>query len=457
MDIAVVGTNFRTAPIEQREKFALSGDLASRLLRTIRSEHIFAEAILLDTCNRTECYLVPSGDQDPRAAMTALIARMKGMELTAEPSEFYHHSGPEAVKHLFRVSAAMDSQIVGEHQILGQVKKAYRLATAEKTSRFLLNKLMHGAFKTAKRVQAETDLGRGSISVAKTAVDMAGQIFTHLSGKTALIVGAGTTAQTVARTLVASGVHNIIVANRTLARAEQLAETLTAAPVTDKDDLGRCEESYADPEPVTQPPSVAPNIRSIELHRIPEVIGEVDLAICSTGSDEPVLTRDMLADRLRRRREPLFIVDIAVPRDVEPELGRLSNVFLYNMDDLDRVVSDNIERRRLEIPRAEAIVDYEVQQFCKWHNSLQVTETITQLRQHFERLQEVQIGRYGKQFDRDNRQQLDIFTKDMCKKMLHRPTAYLRKLAQEADASDRLMAVDTLRRMFDLDQLENDS
>ncbi len=464
MNVSVLGISHHTAPVEVREKFALPGDLAGRLLQIVHTENVLEEAVVLDTCNRTELYFVPRSSQDPLEYLWARIAEVKGIPAGPSPdaSALYRYDGDEAVRHLFRVAAALDSQIVGEHQIIGQVKTAYGLAVEKRTARFLLNKLLHRAFRVGKRVQTETDLGRGSTSVAQEAVDLADQIFSDLSEKAVLLVGAGETAELAARRLIGRGVRRVVVANRTLGRAEELAQRLaegTAEEVLDLDSQPvRCPallQMLTGRAAATEAPSGRPATRAIELKDLPQAIAEVDLVICSTGAPEPVLRSEELAGTIGESNRLLFIVDLAVPRDVDPALSRLPNVFLYNMDDLDRVVTRNIERRRQEIPRADAIVEAEVREFIKWGNSLQAAPTIKLLQKRLDLLRAAEIKRYGKTFSPDDREQLDPFTEGLCKKLMHAPIAYLRKVSEEAGTGEQLAAVDAIRRMFDLDELED--
>ena len=402
MKLSVIGISHRTAPVEVRETCALTGDRAAKFLQAAHTENVFEEALLLDTCNRTELYFVAAGAGDCMENFLTHIKTLKGLDVAPDKSVFYHHEGQPALEHLFSVAAALDSQIVGEHQILGQLKDAYKLASEERTARFLLNKLMHRAFRVGKRTQNETQLGRGSVSVASAASDLAAQIFADMSDKSVLLVGAGQTAEAAAKGLISSGVRRVIVANRTLSRAEELTTEL-AGPIVpgDSDDQVRC-------------PAVMRNVgsrggdgdksqngvqaRAIQLGQIGEVIGQVDMVICSTGSSDPVLTYDALGDIIARRSKLLYIVDIAVPRDVDPKLGDLSNVFLHNLNDLDSVVAGNIERRCQEIPRAKAIVEIEVEKFVKWNDSLQVASTITLLNKRFELLRAAEVKRYGGKF-----------------------------------------------------------
>jgi len=467
MNVSVTGLSHQTAPVEVREKLSLPGDLPATLLRAARRECAIEEAIVLDTCNRTELYFVAPGADDIPARLLDMIGRIKGVPVGLAPADLYRHDGVDAVRHLFRVAAALDSQIVGEHQILGQVKAAYRLAVHERTAHFFLNRLLHAAFRVGKRCRTETALGRGAVSVGQAAVALAGQIFSDLRGKTALLVGAGEMAEAAARGLLAGGVNRLLVANRTLSRAQQLADGLarTGPPppdAFDPDQIDReeitCPALSAMPGGAPRPQAPqAPVTRAMELADIPDAIAEADMVICSTGSPEPVLDRARVGDAIRRRRRFLFIADIAVPRDVDPALGELPNVFLYNMNDLDRVVARNLQRRRAEIPAAEAIVDDEVLGFIRWHDSRQMAATIKLLKQQFEMRQQAEIERYGRRFCPDDRDQLDQFAQGLCSKLLHQPIAFLKELASNATASDQLLAVDTIRRMFGLDSLEEDS
>jgi len=474
MALSVIGMSHLTAPVEVREQFALPEDLARQLLRAFHAENTFEEALILDTCNRTEVYAVSGEREGAMDYLLGHIARLKGAGAVTDTSRFYHHQGIAAVDHLFHVAAALNSQIVGEHQILGQVKDAYRLALEERMARFFLNKVLHWAFRVGKTVQSKTDLGRGSVSVAKAAVDLAGQIFASLADKSVMLVGAGQTAELAARALIRANVGRVVVANRTLSRAQDVASGLLAPSPSDEveipDDLGADE-----PDAVAQCPAVlrsrdgrgadgAPDPQShqlltqaIQLAEIPRVIGEVDLVICSTASPELVLTREDVGEAIGRSGRSVFIVDIAVPRDVDPELGRLDNVFLYNMNDLDSIVARNVDRRRQEIPKAEAIVEYEVQQFARWLDSLAVTPTIKLLRQRLAVLQQAEVDRYGRKFASDDREQLEQFTRGLCNKIAHPPIAFLRGLADAGGDSDRLAAVDIIRKMFELDELEEQS
>jgi glutamyl-tRNA reductase len=486
-ELSVIGLNHHTAPVEVRERLALPGDLVVRLLHTIHAEPALEEAMVLATCNRTELYGIAREGHDPLAYFLDVVARLKGSPVEADRSVFYRHEGLGAARHLFRVAASLDSQIVGEHQILGQVKDAYHAAVEVRTAGFFLSKLLHWSFRVGKRVQTETDLGRGSAGIAPAAVELAQQIFSSLKGRAVLLVGAGQMAEVAARALLRRGATRLVVANRTLARAQQLAYDLVHTQAGTSEEEG-CPDEMAPSGTVVCPalmalevleaeeakegvrsldgvglqtPSLAQTpstslpsataTEAISLEDIPKALPGVDLVISSTGSPELVLTYDGLAASLRRRQSPLFIVDIAVPRDVDERLGDLDNVFLYNIDDLDHLVARNVDRRRQEIPRAEAIVEDELCEFSRWLASLQVTPMIRLLREQLDALQQAHIDRYGKQFSDADRERLKAFTQTLCNQILHKPTTFLKELSKEGSTSESLQTVDIIRRLFGLD------
>ncbi len=470
MDISVIGISHHVAPVEVREAFALGDDLARRMLQVFRDGDVLSEAIVLDTCNRTEVYFV-SKSEDVLGYMLGCIADIKGIPAITDTSAFYHHQGRSAVNHLFRVAAALDSQIVGEHQVLGQLKTAYRIACEERMAKFLLHKILHSAFRAGSRSRSETNIGRGSISVAQGAVDLSQQMFTSLAGKSAMLVGAGQTGQLAAKALIRCGLTDVIVANRSIERAQKVAQEVMHLRRADEVQLdidetsvtcpalrGPKRQSAQDQSRDSQPDDpVTTTAQAITLQQIPQFIGLVDLVICATGSPELVLTGDELIGAVKRSKRSLFVVDIAVPRDVAPALGRLSNVFLYNIDDLNQIVGLNIEASTKEIPRVEAIIADELDSLCQWFNSLEVTPTIKLLQQRFESLHTAEIQRYGARFNGDNREKLEQFARSLCNKIAHQPIAFLRDASEQGNQSDQLAAVDMVRRMFGLEELEQDA
>ena len=456
MKPSVLGINHKTAPVAVRERFALPDEPARRFLHILHDEKVLPEALVVDTCNRTEIYFVSPDQQDHAPYLLERVAAVKGTSAISDTSAFYRYDACEAVSHLFRVAASLDSQIVGEHQVLGQLKDAYRLALDLRTTGFLLNKLFHWAFRVGKKVQTETQLGQGAASVSLAAVELARHVFSDLAGKTVMLVGAGQTAELAARALLRRGAQRLIVANRTLARAQELAANLMKRPL-DKSEQTRLDGDRAeDDDARPAPPADRLAVEAIELKAVADVIAGVDLVICSTGADHFILTHDALAGPLRRNAHSTIIIDIAVPRDVDPRLADFPNVFLYNIDDLDRLVAQNIGRRRREIPRARAIVDDETTQFSQWLDSRQTAPTIKLLRECFDLARQAEIRRYGSKFASSDQEQLDRFTASLCSKILHKPMAFLGKLNRDNSASDALQAIDVIRRMFDLDSLEQE-
>jgi len=495
-ELCIIGLNHRTAPVAVREQFALPGDMVLRLLRAFRAGPALEESLLLATCNRTELYAVPRAGHDPLAHFLEHLGHVRGGPVSADPAVFYRYDGLEAARHLFRVAASLDSQILGEHQILGQVKDAYRLAVEARTAGFLLNRLLHGSFRVGKRVQGETPLGRGSVGVATAAVELARQIFSTLQGRTVLLVGAGQNAECAALAILRAGASRLIVANRTVERARQLAHDLVQPAACDPCQLDETSEGAATcpalraaPEPdagasgyvrtcpalraggavesapcVGAPPPAGlataspwragPQVaaEAIGLEDLAAAVARADLVITSTGSPQAVLTYDALAPVLCVRRRPVFIIDIAVPRDVDPRLAEVDNVFLYNLDDLDRLVARNLERRRAEVPRAEAIVEDELGAFAAWLSRLEVAPTLRLLNEWIDAQRRATIDRYGRKFTEADREQLDRFTQTLGSRFLARPVEFLKALSENGSTSERLAAVDLVRRMFGLDE-----
>jgi len=465
--LSVIGLNHQTAPVAVREAFALGPDLSRRLLKRIHGEDAFEEVLVLDTCNRTEVYFVAADASNPLAYLLDHIGRLKGTAPSTDPALFYRHDGLAAAEHLFRVAASLDSQIVGEHQILGQVKAAYRLAVEAHSVRFLLNKLLHWAFRVGKRVQTETGLGRGSAGIAQAAVELARRHLGRLEGKSVLLVGAGRNAELAARILLRAGAGRLVVANRTVERARRLAEDLMRPPKgkeipADESNDAACPAllRQATPEAAASEDvgGAGEPLRpeAVGLEEIPRLIGSMDLVLASTASPGIVLDYETLAEPIAAAGRPLVILDIAMPRDADPRLGHLPNVRLCNLDDMERLVEENLDRRRAEIPRAETIVAEEVRAFDHWAGSLQVAPTIRLLQKRLEQIQKDLVEHHGSRFSDADRPQLEQFTQSLCGRLLHDPLTFLRGLSEEAPLSETLATVEIIRRMFDLDALEQD-
>jgi glutamyl-tRNA reductase len=375
--IVLIGLNHKTAPVEIREKFAdICVDGAAPLEQLSRIGRV-KEVLFISTCNRMEILFTTSTLDQGIGAVVSFLADVYGQTSAALKPYLYIHLDQEAVKHLFRVACSLDSMVVGESQILGQIKQTYRDATEARTSGVILNRLLHKAFSVAKRVRTETKIGSSAVSVSYAAVRLARKIFDDLRDKKAMLVGAGEMAELAAEHLRSHGVEQIVVANRTLDRALELARRLNGTTVS-LEELGQ------------------------ELER-------VDIIISSTGSPHPVIKAREVRKRMRaRRNRPLFFIDIAVPRDIEPEVNRIDNVYLYNIDDLQSIVEVNQAERLKEAVRAEHIIESEALQFEGWLRTLEVVPTIVSLRQKAEEVRRcsttpsfflsVQAVRHGKTF-----------------------------------------------------------
>lgn len=421
MQIVALGINHRTAPVELREHLAFGPQELPRALARLKRVPEVAEAVLLSTCNRTELYALCA---DPRAAAEVLLAvlvELKGAPADAIRPALYRYEGAAAAGHLFRVAAGLDSMILGETQILGQVRDAYHAANQAGTVHKVMHHLLHMALATAKRAQTETAINGNAVSVSYAAVELARKLFQSLKGCTVMALGAGDTAKLTVRHLQAAGAGRILVANRTLERAQRLAEQVGGEPV-------RLEEAA-------------------------RVLAQVDVIISSTGAPGYVLHRRDLEEAMRQRRgRPVFLFDIAVPRDIDPECGRLDGVFLYDIDDLQQVVAQNLQERVREAKKAEGIIGEELERFMAWLRSLQVVPTIKQLRDKVEAIRRAEVERALNRLPHlgeRERQIIEAMTVTMVNKILNEPTQVLKGMAENGDAGPVAEAVQKLFALGD--------
>ena len=424
MPLAVVGASHRTAPIELRERLAFGrADVPAALLGLAADG---SEAVVLSTCNRTEVYLsLPDGSDGVAHAQALLSARI-GQDAASAARYFYVHRDRRAAEHLFRVSSGLDSMILGEPQIQGQVKEAYAAAreVAGENGPVVgqaLHRLFQTAFSIGGKVRSETGLGIGAASVSSAAVDLAKKIFGSLKGRRALVLGAGEMSEVTLECLRAEGVRTAIVANRTYDRAAELAERWGG--------------------------------EAIHWEEFAGALPQVDIVICSTAAPHPVLTVERLRSALPHGpRRPLCIIDIAIPRDVEPAVADQPNVFLYNIDDLQQMVDDNLGRRRAQLPHAESIVGRGVEEFWAWYASLAVVPTIRALRDRGEEMRRAEVERALRQLSHlspEDQLAIDALTRSLVNKVLHAPTARLRDAAGNGRGTGVL---DTVRYLFELDR-----
>lgn len=425
MPVAVLGADFRTAPIEVRERLAFDrAEVPSALSRLVEGGAV-SEAVLLGTCNRTELYLACHDEARALEHARVLLGERVPARAPHTPEIFYSHRERKAAEHLFRVTAGLESMVLGEPQIQGQVKGAYTVAreTVTPTGPAVgpaLHRLFQGALGVGGRVRTETDVGVGAASLASAAVELAKKIFGSLRGRRALVLGAGDTAETTLQCLRAEGVRTAIVANRTRERAEDLARRLGA--------------------------------RAIRWDAFVDALASTDLVLCSTAAPHPVLTRERFRAALPAGMPgPLCVIDLAIPRDVEPSVGEEPNVFLYNVDDLRQIIDSNLDRRRAGLPAAEAIVAAGVEDFWSWYSGLAVVPTIRELRDRTEQFRRAEVERALRRLEHlapEDRAAIDALTRTLTNKLLHGPTVRLRNAAGNGRGT---AVVDTARYLFELD------
>ena len=418
MRLFAVGLSHRTAPVDLRECVDFARGGLDQALSALASRGVGREVVVLSTCNRAEIYAV--GETDATAdGVGRFFSEYHNVPHARVAEHLYLRRGPEAARHLFRVAAGLDSLVVGEPQILGQVKAAYSTASDLHYTGTLTNRLFHSAFAAGKRVRAETGLGAGAVSVSYAAISLARKIFGHLKGRGVLIVGAGEMAKLTGVHLQAQEVNEIAIVSRTLAAAEQLARRLGG--------------------------------RAVPWAGLSEALADADIVITATAATEPVLTRAMIEEVMRPRRgRPLFIIDIGLPRDVEAEVGSLDQVFLYNIDDLQTIVQENLARRSGELVRAEAIVEEEVLRFTSWMQSRDVVPTVVALRRRFEAIRQGELARLEPKMTGltpDARARVDEITRLIVEKLLLTPTEQLKALSDEATV---VAYADALNKLFSL-------
>ncbi len=415
--LLAVGISHRTAPVELRESVDFARRGLEDALRAFVSRGISPEAVVLSTCNRAEIYAL--GNSDAGDAVRAFFSEYHGLDAAGLAHHLYSHHGIDVARHLFRVAAGLDSLVVGEPQILGQVKAAYTTSSDLQFTGTVTHRLFHAAFGVGKRVRTETGLAEGAVSVSYAAIELAKKIFGDLTGRSVLILGAGEMAELTGVHLRSQNVRQITVASRTLASAEALARQLEG--------------------------------RSVAWNDLTGALASADIIVTATGATEPVLTRQMIDDVMRtRRNRPLFVIDIALPRDVEPSVADLEQVFLYHMDDLQGIVSENLARRSSELASAETIVDQEVSRFGAWLQSREIVPTIVALRQRFEHIRQSELQRLEPKLSAltpEARARVDEVTRLIFEKLLHTPTEQLKQVADESLATDYAEA---LHRLFGL-------
>lgn len=414
--LLLVGTDFRCSPLELRERVAYNPEETEELLIHLLARPEVAEAYLLSTCNRTEIYLLPRDDDGAYATAVERVFASRSSEMT-RPGRLYVKRGAEAAHHLLAVASGLESMVVGEPEILGQVRQAAAVAEAVGASGTVVQRLLRTAANAGKRARNETEISQGAVSLGYTVVELAKNIFTDFETSRVLLVGAGETARMVSRNLLEKGLESLVVVNRTRDNAERLAAELPGARVMDFD-------------------------------RRVEAAAEADIVAVTTGAPEPVLTRGHLKQAMDgRSSRKMLVVDLGVPRNVDPDARRIENLFLHSIDSLEKLIEQNLKRRRAERPKVEELIVQEMDHFRSWYRGLAAEPLIASLQKQAERIRRHELEVAKRRFPEEHHEDLERLTRALVRKILHHPSTTLRG-AGELEALPRL---DLVRELFRLD------
>ena len=421
MNLVAVGINHRTAPLEVREKLWMSSDEIRTAVAAMKG-HPFTECFIVSTCNRTELYGLYSGSSDDAPPdideLKDQLIKVKAPGGPVKREHLYHMISLNAIRHLFKVASGIDSMVIGDIQILSQIKDDFNIAYEEKAAGPLLHRLLQSTYHVGKRTRTETTITEGAVSVSYAAVELANKIFSDLSKKTALLIGAGETGELTAKHLVGRGIGSIFVANRTKAKAEEVVAALGG--------------------------------KAVDFDSLHQMLNQVDIVVSSITSDKFVVTKSDVQRAMKERsNKPLFIIDIGVPRNIDPGANDIENVFLHDMDGISAIIDRNVQKRRAEIPRVNEIVLEELTEFHNWYNSLQVNPTIHDLRTHFEQVRQEEVEKNINRFAAEDRELVDLVTKRIVNKLLHLPTTNLKNGNEETE-EEKHKKLHIVRSLFGL-------
>ena len=426
MNIVLIGLNHKTAPVEIREKFSFQETLLGDYLTRMMGSPLVTEGLILSTCNRVEICATTDNIPECFDYLSQFLYENQKQGPPISFREFiqylYYYSSVDAISHLFRVSSSLDSMIVGEPQISGQLKEAFDYAMINKATGVILNKLFKKAISVSKRIRSQTKISENAVSVSYAAVGLAKKIFGDLNGKTVLLVGAGEMIELAARHLVSNGVKNVLVTNRSFQRAVELAREF--------------------------------NGTSVKFDDLETELTEADIVICSTGAPYYLIHCEMVeAAVARRKNRPIFMVDISVPRNIDPKINTLGNVFLYDIDDLQSVVEANLKERHKEAEKAEIIISEEVETMDRWLKSLNVVPTIIAIREKVEAIRKLEvdktIARWRTEISEEEKEAIENLSQNIINKILHFP---LSALKAEAHQSHGPQVIQATRKLFDLEE-----
>ena len=419
-NLVLVGVNHKTTPVEIREKLAFNQAKLEASLEELVSSPEIIENIILSTCNRVEIYARVENTDRGIQLLQDFICDYHSISRGNLDQYFYSFCDNQAVEHLFRVSSSLDSMVLGEAQILGQVKDAYSTARSFSSTGMVLNQLFEKAFNVAKKVREETGISERGVSISSAAVELAKKIFEDLENHSVMLVGTGEMAELAAKHLISYGVKTVYVASRTYERAAALAQTLNGC--------------------------------ALDFEAFKEEMHKADIIITSTAAPTFIIQKEMMEKTIQKRKnKPIFLIDIAVPRDIPPEVNELENVYLYDIDDLQNVVNANMEERQKEAENAMDIIKHEVTKFNNWFSTLDAVPTIVEMRNRAEGMRKIEVEKNLKNMDHlstDDKESIHLLTQSIVNKILHKPTINLKKKTQSQDGHIYLKAI---RHLFHLD------
>ena len=423
MKTVVIGLNHKTADVDLREKLAFNGPKLEDGIRQIRDLPGIKETVIVSTCNRVEIYLTVKDVEKAFESVKDFFVRFFEIRRESLDNALYLYHDMEAVRHIFRVSSSLDSMVVGEPQILGQLKDAFEFALERKTTGVLLNRLLKKAISVAKRVRTETKIAENAVSISFAAVELAKKIFADLSEKTFMLLGAGEMAELAAKHMINNGVKDIVIANRTYETGCNLAKEF--------------------------------NGRAIRFDDYLNELAHADILVCSTGAQNYVLLKDQMQKVMKERKNrPVFLIDISVPRNIDPEINDLDNVYLYDVDDLKGVVDTNIIERQKEAKKAEDIIAEEIETFRKWLSSLDTVPTVVALREKAEVIKKEEVEKLLNrlpEIGEKEKKAIEGMASSIINKLIHAPTVALRE-----DSEDRDIMIATIKRLYGLNGEDDD-
>ena len=415
MNLLAISINHRTAPVELREAVYLKED-EIRPFINFAKENQLKEGLVLSTCNRTEIFCIPGNTTLSHEKIESLLLKFKSSQNVTKEN-FQEYFSRDAVKHLFSVATGIDSLLIGDNQVFKQVKDSFQMAEENDFAGYIMHRVFDAAIRTGKRAISETAISEGAVTVSYAAVQLTEKIFSNLSKKSALVIGTGETGEIAAKHLAERGIGSLAVTNRTQDKAEKLAQKL--------------------------------NAKVIPFAEFRESIFKHDIIISATASPEILVTKDDVKNALKKRsNNSMILMDIAIPRDIDPKTKEIDYVFYHDLDSLNIIVEQNLSKRKAEIPKVEKIIEEELDNFWEWYNSLQAAPAIKDLRDLFEEIRNEEVEKNKNKFTNEDQDKLDIITKRIINKILHHPTIELRKAGETSDSTDSATKIGIIRDLF---------